>query len=136
MPLDQIVLAIDTPWLPGCLVLALVSDIMLQQMSTALTIPCIFVNGDTDPWVRFRTGAMADGYSFSLGNAVRVIGVVAVAVARHLLADTLFRFANTSDGHVGYVSVLCTHDIAHQPGSTSLAWQRSVDQIIPGVLGQ
>ena len=135
MPLEQVVLAVDTPRRPWSLVLALVTHIVLL-MSAALTIPGVFINGDTDPRVLLRASSVTDGHTFSLGVTGIVFGIVAVAVARHFLSHTRFRFTHTSNFHILRVCVGSVEDVAHEASFTSKTGNLGVDQIIAAIFGE
>jgi hypothetical protein len=127
VPLEQVVLAIDSPGSPWSLVLAFITYIVLL-MSAALTVPGIFINGDADPRILLRASAVADGDTLGSGNTSTVVGgVVIIAVTGNFLSQARLRLTHTIEWDTLIGGVGITHDVADEPSGTSKPWGVSVD---------
>jgi hypothetical protein len=90
MLLDEVILAVDSPSRPGCLIGAFITNIVLKRVTASRSFvasPSIIIDGNTDPRVGFGTSSVTD--SDSLGTGILVIVRVSLSCTHFFLTETI-----------------------------------------------
>jgi hypothetical protein len=125
---DQVVLSVRSPSGPRVVLLAVIANVVLERVTTALTTPSIFVDGDTDPRILLRASTVTDGHTFCLSSTLFQVGtrLVTVTVTRNFLTNASGRKARSIHWHGQFRSRLTNNGsvrskrLARVPSSATL----------------